>query len=64
MEWPAAENLLRVREAAKILGVCERTLRTRIAARKFPVVRVSPGRLGVDPRALERYIKRQREGGA
>ena len=60
MEWP--EHFLTVRQTAELLSVCERTLRTMIADGRFPTVRVSRRRLGVDPRVLKAWIKTHRRG--
>ncbi len=57
------EALLRVKETADLLGICERLARTLIAAGEIPIVRVSARAIRVDPRDLEVFIKRRRRGG-
>ncbi len=53
-------RLLPLPLAAEHLSIGLRTLKARIAAGSIPVVRVSPGRVAIDPRDLDAYITAQR----
>ncbi len=57
------EALLKVKQTADLLGICERLARTLIAAGELPIVRVSARAIRVDPRDLEGFIKRRRRRG-
>ena len=56
----SAGRLLTIRDVATRLSISTRTLRSLIAAGRLPVVRVSPGRVAIDPRDLEDYLSRNR----
>ncbi len=57
---PFGARLLTVHEAARFLGISVRTIRAHIALGKFPVVRVSPRCLRVDPQDLASFVEQRR----
>jgi excisionase family DNA binding protein len=55
------EPLLTVKETAKLLNTCEKTVRRRITEGELPVIR--DGRtVRIHPADLERYIRARRHG--
>lgn len=61
---PAARSmstLLTLRDAAKYLGVCERTIRATIAARLLRCVRIGRA-VRIDPADLRAFIERSKGG--
>ena len=57
------EALLTVADAAARLSVSQRTLRSLVALGRLRVIRVSPGRIAIDPADLRDYVARQRHAG-
>jgi excisionase family DNA binding protein len=55
-------KLLSVKEAAKILGVCESTVRNLALRGEFPVVRFSSRGVRIEERVLDAFIGKIREG--
>ena len=58
---PPRQGLLQLRQAADHLSVSLRTLRSLIATGRIAVIRVSPGRVAIDPEDLNRYVAQQRQ---
>ena len=61
-EHRADGRLLTITEAAERITVSSRTLRTLIAMRKIPIVRVSARRVAIHPADLDAFIARRRSG--
>jgi excisionase family DNA binding protein len=55
------EPLMKIKEAAKYLGIHERTMRSIRASGAIPVIHPSPGRIGIHPADLRQYIEDHRE---
>lgn len=49
--------MIRLEEAAKALGISKRTLERLVAAGRIRVIRPSPGRVAIEERELDAYIK-------
>lgn len=59
--YASAPQLLSPAEAARRLSISIRTMRTLIASRALPVVRVTPMRLAITEADLAAYIVARRE---
>lgn len=56
------EPLLKIKEAASVLAVSERTMRSIRASGALPIVRPSPGTIRIRPEDLRQYIEETRDG--